>query len=91
MTTITSSHSFQQQATTDDILTLPTPVDSFSNLPTDVPVVWSVDGPVCQLGVDPLPNVQSKSSRPTDLFALGTLSQVQKLFCSKSQLPVFKK
>lgn len=52
-----------------------------------VPVVWSLDGPVCQLGVEPLPSVQSKSSRPTDLFALGTLSQVQKLFCSKSQLP----
>lgn len=61
------------------------------NSPTVVPVVWSVDGPVGQLGVEPLPKVQSKSSRPTDRFALGTFSHVQKLFSSKSQLPAEKK
>lgn len=57
------------------------------DIPMDDPVVWSVDGPVWKLGVDPLPNVQSKSSSPNDLLPLGTLSQEQKLFSSKSQLP----
>ena len=41
------------------------------DLPAEEFVVWSLDGPVPKLVVEPLPRSQSKSS------VLGTLTQVQ--------------
>ena len=50
------------------------------HLPVDEFVVWSVEGPVYELDVAPLPRIQSKSS------PLGTLTQVH-MPVSKLQSP----